>query len=412
MPLAAPVIKQSLSLKCFIGVSYCILIVCCHDRTTNEVADNANVRDLSRPPPESGGICDILRKKRPLPMPSGDAIKHWVSIRHLKHFLAHGDAVGLDSGALLKHLGISAAQLDDPEATLAVTTLEPLLEQLTAASPDHPIGLLLARDIQPATFGVLGLLTQSSPRFADVLELLVRYNGLLSDIGQVSLVPAPGRMAIRWECRAGSPRFRRHAREYVLASLVTLARALLPVHSDFPLMVSFPHPAPCRRAERTKYQDLFRCPVYFERPSAGIVVRAALLDQPLRHGDPAIRHALERHADELLRHRHQPAPLSGEVRRLLTAMLGEQDPSAIEIAHQLGLSERSLHRRLSAEGSSFQALLDAVRLARARVLLHESNAPLDEVAMYLGLQSRQSLIRWFRRHTGLTPGRYRKETSS
>lgn len=345
-------------------------------------------------------------------MPSGDARKHWVSMHHLKHFLAHGEAVGLDSGALLEALGVSSGQLDDAEATLAVTALEPLLEQLTAASPDQPIGLLLASDIQPATFGVLGLLTQSSPRFAEVLELLVRYNGLLSDIGRVSLVPAPGRMSVRWDCHAGGPLFRRHAREYVLASLVTLARTLLPARADFPLMVTFPHAAPRRRSERADYQKLFRCPVYFDRPDAEIVVPATLLDQPLRHGDPAIRHALERHADELLRRRRRPAPLGGDVRRLLSAMLGEQDPSATEIAHQLGLSERSLHRRLNAENTSFQALLDEVRLARARALLRDSDEPLDEVAMRLGLQSRQSLIRWFRRHTGLTPGQYRKETST
>lgn len=344
-------------------------------------------------------------------MPSGDARKHWVSIHHLKHFLGHGDSVGLDRGALLEALGISSGQLDDAEATLAVTALEPLLEQLTAASPDQPIGLRLASDIQPATFGVLGLLTQSSPRFADVLELLVRYNGLLSDIGQVSLKPAPGRMVIRWECQAGGPLFRRHAREYVLASLVTLGRALLPTRAEFPLMVTFPHSAPRRRSERADYQTLFRCPVYFDRPSAGIVVPATLLDRPLRHGDPAIRHALERHADELLRRRRRPAPLGGDVRRLLNAMLGEQDPSATEIAHQLGLSERSLHRRLSLENTSFQALLDEVRLIRARTLLRDSNEPLDELAVHLGLQSRQSMIRWFRRLTGLTPGQYRKEVS-
>lgn len=342
-------------------------------------------------------------------MSHDDPHHNWVSIRHLQHFLARGEAAGLDSERLLKALGLSRPQLQDIETTIPVSALEPVLESLAYAAPGQPIGLLLAGEIQPATFGVLGLLTQTSPRFADVLELLVRYNGLLSDIGHIALEPTPGRMHIRWECRAGGPLFRRHAREYVLASLVVLARALLPPHDHFPLAVEFPHSAPENRALRHLYQTVFRCPVYFDRPEAAISVDNRLLTQPLRHGDPAIRHALEQHADELLQRRHQPRPLGEEVTRLITVMLGEHDPSVAEIARQLGISERSLHRKLQAEGTGFRTLLDDARLTRARHLLRDNQEPLDALAARLGLQSRQSLIRWFRQRTGLTPGQYRKE---
>lgn len=342
-------------------------------------------------------------------MSQNDPPHNWVSIRHLQHFLARGEVAGLDGTRLLDALGVSRPQLDDAEATLPVSALEPVLESLTGDAPDRPIGLLLAADVQPATFGALGFLTQSSPRLANVLELLVRYNGLLSDIGHFSLQSSPGRMHLHWECRAGGPLFRRHAREYVLASVVILARTLLPTGSDFPLAVSFPHAPPAPRRGRQAYQDLFRCPVYFERPGTTLSVAHRLLGQPLRHGDPAIRRALEQHADALLQRRRQHRPLADEVSRLITAMLGEHDPSVREIAHQLGLSERSLHRKLRAEGSGFRALLDEARLVRARALLRHSNQPLEVLATRLGLQSRQSLIRWFRQRTGVTPGQFRKE---
>ncbi|WP_394356140.1 helix-turn-helix transcriptional regulator [Alloalcanivorax balearicus] len=78
------------------------------------------------------------------------------------------------------------------------------------------------------------------------------------------------------------------------------------------------------------------------------------------------------------------------------------------MAQQLSVSERTLHRELSHEGTRFRDVLDGVRFERARTLLRESNAPLDTLAARIGLQSRQSFIRWFRQHTGTTPDRYRK----
>ncbi len=345
-------------------------------------------------------------------MPQSQPRQHWVSIHHLQHVVDSGETAGLDGDALLRLLGMSRPQLDDAEATIPVRLLEAALESLLRASPksspDQPFGLRLAAETQPAAFGVLGLLSQSSSRLAEVLKLLVRYNGLLSDIGHFSLQPAPGRLHIVWECRAGSPLFRRHAREYVLGCLVVLGRLLLPAQTRFPLAVRFPHKPPSTLTHRREYQDVLRCPVHFEQPDTAVTIDNRLLATPLRHGDPALLRALEAHADELLQRRRRHQPLSGEVSRLITAMLGECKVTMPELARQLGLSNRSLQRRLHAENTGFQELLDRARLARARELLHDRNLPLDLLAAHIGLQSRQTLIRWFHRHTGQTPGQYRE----
>lgn len=336
--------------------------------------------------------------------------QHWVSIHHLQHFVDYGKAAGLSGDDLAVGLDAWRTPVRDTEATIPLSLLETMLEGLVSAAPEQPLGLRLAAATQPATFGVLGFLTQSSPRLADVLELLVRYNGLLSDIGHFSLRPAPGRLHLVWECRAGNSLFRRHAREYVLACLVVLGRLLLPAQTRFPLAVTFPHGAPGGRAHRQEYHDVLHCPVHFGQPDAAIIIDNRLLTTPLRHSDPAILHALQTHADQLLQRRRQNRPLSSDVLRLISAMLGESKVSMPELAHQLGISNRSLQRRLRAENTSFQQLLDQARLARTRELLHDRQLPLELLAARVGLQSRQTLIRWFHRHTGQTPGEYREAT--
>lgn len=333
----------------------------------------------------------------------------WISIRHLRHFLTHGEAAGLESNALLQALGLSRSQLDDPEATLPVAALEPVLADLSSAFPEQPLGLQLAQDVQPATFGVLGLLTQSAPRFADILDLLVRYNGLLSSMGRFSLEHAPGRVKIHWECRAGGLLFRHHAREYVLGSLLVLGHALVPTQTGFPLAVHFPHAPPDDPRIRHRYQSFFGCPVHFDQVETALIADSRILKLSMRHGDPALRRTLEPHADELLRHRHHRRSLTEDVVRLIDTMLDHHDPSATEVSRQLGVSERTLHRKLKHEDTRFRDLLDDVRLNRARTLLRENGASLETLAARVGLQSRQSLIRWFRRRTGMTPGQYRKE---
>jgi AraC-like DNA-binding protein len=82
-------------------------------------------------------------------------------------------------------------------------------------------------------------------------------------------------------------------------------------------------------------------------------------------------------------------------------------PTRESLASQLGMSGRSLHRKLEEEGSGFREILDAVRSDMARELLQDNSLSVDDVAEKLGFQESQSFIRWFRRHAGTTPGDYR-----
>lgn len=120
----------------------------------------------------------------------------WISVRHLQHILARGEAVGAPVNELLVLAGLSRADLVDPDGLVPLDAIETLLEEVMRRCRDPLLGLHLASHIQPPTFGAIGLVFQSCATIGDALETVVRYNGLLSNIGATSLAFGPGTVAI------------------------------------------------------------------------------------------------------------------------------------------------------------------------------------------------------------------------
>ncbi|MCP8466529.1 AraC family transcriptional regulator [Pseudomonas sp. ZM23] len=85
---------------------------------------------------------------------------------------------------------------------------------------------------------------------------------------------------------------------------------------------------------------------------------------------------------------------------------------ASTVAGRLGLSERTLQRRLAEEGQSMQALNDGIRQRLAERLLRESRMDLHEVAQCLGYAEAASFSRAFQRWTGQSPGRWKRHAGS
>lgn len=342
-------------------------------------------------------------------VPGKPAVPTWVSTRHLQHMVRQAETAGLAEATLLDAAGLSRARLADADGMIPLSAIEALLTALDQQHAGAMVGLQLAREIQPASFGALGLLLQSCTTLADVLEALVRFNGLLSNIGTTTLAFGPGTVEVRWECAAGSPAFRRHASEYVLGIFVVFARLLLPGHAHLPRAVHFAHDLPAGADPGRDYFSFFQCPVYFGQAFSAIVIPVSLLKARLRHGDTALKELLERHTLNLLKERTLTESLHDDVKRLVCIMMADGTPTREMVAAQLGMSTRSLHRHLQESGTGFRHIMDEVRLETAQQRLLEHTDSISEIADRLGFSSHQAFLRWFRQHTGKTPGEFRKE---
>jgi AraC-like DNA-binding protein len=135
---------------------------------------------------------------------------------------------------------------------------------------------------------------------------------------------------------------------------------------------------------------------------------AEFLDRRLPQANPSTQALCEQLCADLASRRRDGSGLAQQVRILLAQRLAF-DPSMSGVADHLGLSDRTLRRRLAADGTSFQVLLDQVRSSLARQLLDSGALSVEEVAHRLGYAEASSFIQAHRRWHGSTPtGRVRE----
>lgn len=329
-------------------------------------------------------------------------------MRHLQRATVFAKGAGIGVDELLAQAGVDHAQLADADGVVPLRTIEAMLGTLQRQYSDPLFGLRMANEIQPTTLGAIGHILQACPTFADLVDVVTRYNGLLSNIGRTSVTHAPGQVELHWDCLAGSPLFRRHASEYVVGTFVVLSRLLAPGQA-LPTAVHFQHARPDHPDRIREYFNFFQCPVHFGQPSNSVTVPAAMMQRRLPYGDAVLKDLLERHARNLLSRRAESPTFVDDVRRLLTALVLAGTVSKEAVAQQLGTSPRSLHRRLQGLSTTYRDLLDAVRVDLAREQLGGSTAPVADIGERLGFSSRQAFMRWFRHVTGVTPSQYRKD---
>jgi AraC-like DNA-binding protein len=158
-----------------------------------------------------------------------------------------------------------------------------------------------------------------------------------------------------------------------------------------------------------QFFNIFQCPVYFGRNHNAFFIPVEALKLKLKHGDAFIKDMMEHRANELLKKRQESVALTDEVARLIAMMILDGVPTRDMVAEQLGMSGRSLHRKLQQIDSSYQKIFDSVRWEMAKEKLLEGDESLNKIAGFLSFGSHQAFLRWFKQMTGMNPGEFRKK---
>lgn len=304
---------------------------------------------------------------------------------------------------LLASVGIHA---DAPVSSWAGESVDAeayygLIERVAGAE-DHALPFRYAEALQADDFGALGLAMKTAQTLGATLQRLMRYILVLSDTLEYALVDEPGGQ--RFELN-GRPHHRRGAalaNECALAAVVSMLRQAAGAHVR-PDAVSFRHPRPPTVAP---HQAFFGCDVAFDAAHDAIHLSAAVIAQQPRLADAGLSAYLLARLDEL-RARAADRSLVAQVRGAVADALPDGQPSKTWVARRLGMSERTLHRRLADEGASFQAIATQVRREAAEALLVTTDHPLADVAFLTGFADQSAFTRAFKRWTGLTPTAYR-----
>lgn len=303
----------------------------------------------------------------------------------------------------LKDFGLSLNDLTSPQRRISHEDAMSLLDKAVRASGRPDLGLLAAEAVTPNELEIWEYAMRTQPTVGRALESMGRLLALLHDGCRLETDRNGDLVTTRWVFEPGLEQIPAVSEFGVGLSLVTWRRALR-MEALTVSAALLPHPAPANLAP---YEKLFRCPVRFSAPFAGLSVPAWVLDVPLPHADAVLAEILLNHAQERLA--SLPGPGVGHrVQELIVAGLSTGEFSAKDVAKRLHLSTRTLQRRLEQGGLNFRELLDDTRRQLALRHLMDKHIGINEVAFLLGFTTPNAFHKAFKRWTGTTASAYRQ----
>ena len=195
----------------------------------------------------------------------------------------------------------------------------------------------------------------------------------------------------------------RQLSENTIANLLVIGRKLTGIDLT-PSEVRFSHPAPNDVTEHTRF---FRCPIRWRAASDALVLPADMLEAPLLMANAGLALVLDRYALELLDRLSVEGSFGDKVREGICVALPRGDASLEVVATKLGMSARTLQRRLSEEGTSHQSLLEELRRSLSEQYLGRPDLCTEDVALMLGFSDGRAFRRAFKRWTGVSPSEFR-----
>jgi AraC-like DNA-binding protein len=330
---------------------------------------------------------------------------HHVAAGRLRSILAAVKTLGLDPAELLAAAGVPSdvVQSGGNEGDVSLAQYLQVWEAAVRKSGRADLPMRAATALAPDSFGVVGFSCILSPTVGEAFARLSRMYTLLVTGARWSLEPEGQRLCIAFDLDAPPSLGRRCAIEFALAEQVHFTRMMAAGNVEV-LEATFPHEPP---ADATSYRELFRCPLLWNRERATLVVDRSVFELKHSKADPHLLAYFDRQAERLLAQRSNDKDTSARVRRLLVDALADGPPSADLVAKRLGVSPRSLRRRLADEGTSFHTLVEDTRNALAQQYLTDPKLTVSEIAFLVGFSALSPFQRAFRRWTKLTPREYR-----
>lgn len=323
--------------------------------------------------------------------------------------LVHGAALrGIDRSLVLDVLGLSSAQLDDPDGRVSRRLVNRLWIELPRLTSDEHFGLWLAEQTPPGTMGIVDYVARNSATFGAALASTVRYVRLIHDAAVIEVKDDGPNVRVAHRV-AGDPSGTAPAKaDWILAHIVTAGRAI--TGGDFAAQgVTFRHSRP---GDLKPYARLFRCVPRFEADANEVVLPRDVLELPVTAADPTLRELMRHFAERQLAALPQAEGFAERLQRVVGELLSRGAPRLGDVARALGMSPRTLQRRLREVDTSYQAAVTEVRRALAERYLVERELSVNEIAFLLGYSEPSAFHRSFKRWHRLTPLEYRERQAS
>jgi len=312
-------------------------------------------------------------------------------------------SLGYQPEPILATSGFKTAQFEDPDNRLSYLALSKLLAHCVEVTGCNHFGFLLGIHANPSHLGIAGFLLQSAPDVGSALNSLINYLDLHDQGGLVSLAVTDHTALFGYIIILPNVEATEQIYDMSLVMGCKVMRAICGEKWN-PDEVLLAHNKP---SDLLPYKTFFRAPIRFNSLENTLVFSKDCLQQNIPTADPLLQSHLLREADK--QHTEQYTDLLRPLQQLLVHSLANKQITATDIARQLGIHERTLHRRLKSSGTSFSYELEQSRYAISQQLLTETKESLLDIALALGYSNVSAFSRAYKQWSGKAPGLWRKE---
>src|ERR1700692_4014281 len=336
-------------------------------------------------------------------LPVGSAEPRTVSICFVAAALESVRARQLDPDRLLAQVGLSPSLLQVPQARVSAKQYGELWRLVALTLDDEFFGQD-SRRMKAGSFAMLVHAVMGCKNLGQALDRSLRFYGLILDdiAGSLSRDAKEATIILRERITGAAPRIFGHEVLLMLLHGVScwLVGRRIPI-----LRAQFAYPEPAHSSE---YRLMYCTDLSYGAPHTAIVFAADYLNLPIVQNERTVKDFLRTAPESILVKYKNGSSLSARIRRRLRQLLPGEVPDFDTLAGELNMTTATMRRRLHEEGASYQGIKDQLRRDLAISYLSHSDRSVMDIALELGFSERSAFHRAFRKWTGASPGEFRR----
>ncbi|CAN7482819.1 AraC family transcriptional regulator [Variovorax sp. LjRoot290] len=337
----------------------------------------------------------------------GDRNTPQLSVFGLKALVAEMESQGVSSRALLSRTGVLSEQFDDHSMLISRDQRLAIYRNAQRLAKRSDVALRAGARQRISDFGVWGYALASSKTLGDAMDLCFRQLRQVGPVLQITSRVEGGTIKLRSHDPASLGELLPFVAEFWRSSNHAFLSHILeaPLPSSRMLL---PYPAP---PHWRTYRQMFNCPVEFAAETMEWHFPESAWSLPLPNANPVLVKVCQRFCEQVLSEQPPGSELADSIRVILVNQPG-RFPNIDEIAADLGMSLRTLNRRLASEGLSYQSIIDDVRRTLAVEYLERTALSVEEICERVGFSDPSNFRKAFRKWTGRPPSHFRTEPAA
>ena len=313
---------------------------------------------------------------------------------------------GIDHQPFLKRAGVPLEALSQPEYTITPGQEIGFIQDVYQSQQFPELGLIMGPRYHLSSYGMLGLAAMTSGDLFHCYKVVFDNIVLTWTYFKVSLYTEKGRAYLQMDPIRDLGGSIQYMIERDLSAAWFIANEAL--DKELPLLsVEFKHP---ETGYRKKYEEIFHCPAVFNAQYNRFGFETPWLEEPLAKSEPETSRIFAAQCEDIAASLTKEYSFTEHIRYFLLNST-QESPSLEAIAAMLNTTSRTIQRKLVAEKTSFQELVDDVRINVSTEYLLTTKLSIEDIAERVGYNDAAAFSNAFKRWTGISPSAYRKKES-